>query len=215
MPATATQSAPQRKQTAQAPQRAPQGQRQNSASEKAGLATKLHALPQNAGIAIMALLLVLSLFIGNARALQRATPANFMRQSSVASIVKDRAAQAENAVSVAQRAFADGSASVSAAIDQVEAAVADFKAASSVEELSRADQTLTSAVSELAAAASSGMNNEDAQMLRRALDNFAEHGSFLRQEGRAYNAQAEKARALYEHLPTRFLLKQPGIFEGI
>lgn len=215
MPATATQSAPQLRQTAQGSQRAPQGQRQGGAPEKAGLAQKLHALPQSAGIAIMALLLVLSLFIGNARALQRATPANFMRQSSVASIVKDRAAQAENAVSVAQRAFEDGPASVSTAIDQVKTAVADFKAASTVEELSRADQTLTSAVSELASATNSSISGEDAQMLRRALDNFAEQGSFLRQEGRAYNAQAEKARALYERLPARFLLKQPGIYEGI
>ena len=215
MPAAATQSAPQRRQTAQGPQRAPQGQKQSGTTEKAGLAGKLHALPRSAGIAIMALLLVVSLFVGNARALQRATPANFMRQGSVATIVKDRAAQAENAMSVAQRAFADGSTGVSAAIDQVKAAVADFKSASTVEELSRADQTLTSAVSELAAAANGGASGEDAQMLRRALDNFAEQGSFLRQEGRTYNAQAEKARALYERLPARFLLRQPGIFEGI
>ena len=196
MPAAATQSAPQRRQSAHTPQSAPQGH--NAAPEKTGLAQRLHALPQSAGIAIMALLLAVSLFIGNARALQRATPPSFMRQGSVATIVKDRAAQAENAVSVAQRAFAGGSVGVSSAIDQVNAAVRDFRGASTVEALSRADQTLTSAVSELAAVANGGMSGEDAQMLRRALDNFAEQGSFLRQEARAYNQRAEKALKLYE-----------------
>ena len=52
-------------------------------------------------------------------------------------------------------------------------------------------------------------------MLSRAADNFAEQGSFLRQEARAYNQQAEKAEKLYESLPAKFLLRQPDLYEGI
>ena len=52
-------------------------------------------------------------------------------------------------------------------------------------------------------------------MLTRAADTFAEQGSFLRQEARAYNQKAEKAEKLYEKLPTRFLLSQPDMYEGI
>ena len=212
MPAAATQSAPQRK--AVSPQRASQKQ-QNAPEQKPGMAARLRDLPQAAGIAIMALLLVVSLFVGNARALQKATPANFLKRQSVTSIVEDRAAQARNAVSVAERAFGDGSQRVQDAVAQVNGALSDFEGAKDVRDLSRADQTLTSAVSELAAAANGGMNGEDAQMLQRALDNFAEQGSFLRQEARAYNQQAEKALKLYESLPAKFLLGRPGIYEGI
>ena len=49
----------------------------------------------------------------------------------------------------------------------------------------------------------------------RAADDFAEQGSFLRQEARAYNKQAEKAEALYEKLPTKFVLPEPDVYEGV
>ena len=62
-----------------------------------------------------------------------------------------------------------------------------------------------------------GRNGEAAaaDALTRAADTFAEQGSFLRQEARAYNQKAEKAEKLYEKLPTRFLLSQPDMYEGI
>ena len=34
-------------------------------------------------------------------------------------------------------------------------------------------------------------------------------------KARAYNQKAEKAEKLYEKLPTRFLLSQPDMYEGI
>ena len=49
----------------------------------------------------------------------------------------------------------------------------------------------------------------------RAADTFAEQGSFLRQEARAYNEKAEKAERLYEKLPTKFVLPEPDVYEGI
>ena len=52
-------------------------------------------------------------------------------------------------------------------------------------------------------------------MLTRAADTFSEQGSFLRQEARAYNEQAQKAETLYEKLPTKGLLAQPDMYEGI
>ena len=52
-------------------------------------------------------------------------------------------------------------------------------------------------------------------MLTRAADSFAEQGSFLRQEARTYNKKAEKADRLYDRLPTKFLLTEPDMYEGI
>ena len=51
--------------------------------------------------------------------------------------------------------------------------------------------------------------------MQRAADTFAEQGSFLRQEARAYNEKAKKAERLYERLPTRALLPAPDMYEGI
>lgn len=88
----------------------------------------------------------------------------------------------------------------------------EFRHARTAQEISRADQTLTAAVSELTTAALSG---EDARSMMRAADSFAEQGSFLRQEARAYNEQAKKAEALYEKLPAKFVLPEPDVYEGI
>ena len=52
-------------------------------------------------------------------------------------------------------------------------------------------------------------------MLQSAADDFTEMGSFLRQEARSFNEQAEKAEALYEKLPTKFLFAEPDVYEGI
>ena len=49
----------------------------------------------------------------------------------------------------------------------------------------------------------------------RAADDFAEQGRFLRQEARAFNEKALKAEALYEKLPTRFVLSEPDVYEGM
>ena len=54
--------------------------RQAPQKESGSLKEKLYALPQAAGIALMMAMLVLSLFIGNFRALQSATPKAFLRQ---------------------------------------------------------------------------------------------------------------------------------------
>ena len=84
--------------------------------------------------------------------------------------------------------------------------------AKTAQAISRADQALTAAVSELTTASLSG---EEERSMLRAADDFAEQGSFLRQEARAYNKQAEKAEALYEKLPTKFVLPEPDVYEGV
>ena len=71
---------------------------------------------------------------------------------------------------------------------------------------------MTAAVSRLTTAQLAG---EDARSMMRAADDFAETGSFLRQEARSFNEQAEKAEALYEKLPTKFLLAEPDVYEGL
>ena len=200
MAAQQTQHNAEKKAPAGAPknQHAPQ-------QENGSLREKLYALPQAAGIAIMIATLVLSLFIGNFRALQNATPKAFLRQGDVKSIVEDRIDAAMNVASVADRL---GLGEVQTVYHAAEA----LEEAKTARDISRADQQLTAAVSRLTTAPLSG---EDARSMMRAADNFAEMGSFLRQEARAYNEKAEKAEKLYEKLPTKFILPEPDLYEGV
>ena len=174
-------------------------------AKKQGLRETLHHLPAAAGIAIMAVLLVVSRFVGNFRALQRVTPKDFLRQGDVKSIVEDRITAANNVVSVANRLGLEGT-------QAAQNAIKDFERAKSARDISRADQALTAAVSALTTAQLSG---EDARSMMRAADDFAEQGSFLRQEARSYNQKAQKAEKLYDGLPTKFILPEPDRYEGI
>ena len=178
-----------------------------SPAQKKGFKEKLHALPQAAGIVVMTGLLVLALFVGNFRALQRATPRAFIQQGDVRSIIEDRIDSAENVLTIARRAGLDD-----ALIFEAENAINSLEGAKTAREISRANQTLTGAVSELTAAENLG---QDAGYMQRAADEFAELGSFLRQEARAYNEKAEKAVRLYEKLPTKFMLSRPDVYEGL
>lgn len=197
--------------TRQAPAQAPQRASANTpkrGEEKKG--RPLAGLSQAAGAAIMVVLLVASLFVGNFRALQRATPKAFLRQGDVASIIEDRLDAAGNAQMVAMRAQLDA-----LLTDPVTEAITALEQAKTARDISRADQKLTAAVSEMVAEAKDRLDSENRTMLQSAADDFAEQGSFLRQEARSFNQQAEKAEALYEKLPTKFLLAQPDVYEGI
>ena len=173
-------------------------------TQKGGLKERLHMLPKAAGIAIMAVLLAGSLFVGNFRALQNATPKDFIRQGDVKSIIEDRVDAAMNVASVAERMGGD--------VQAVRNAAEALEEAKTARDISRADQELTAAVSRFTAMELEG---EDARSMMRAADEFAEMGSFLRQEARAYNEKAEKAEKLYDSLPTKFVLAQPDVYEGI
>ena len=198
--AAATQQAPQ--------QQAPQNQARKS--ERPPLMGALQGLSRTAGIAILAVLLVVSLFVGNFRALAGATPKDFLRQGDVQSIIEDRLAAANNALTVAERAQLDET-----YYEGVKSAIAAMEEADTAREISRADQALTAAVSQMVVEATDQLDSENRTMLQRAADNFAEQGSFLRQEARSYNEKALKAEELYEKLPTRFVLAQPGVYEGL
>ena len=191
----------------QAKQNAPGAQNTAPVQEKENRAGALANLPQAAGVAVMALLLIASLFVGNFRALQRATPKDFLRQGDVKSIVGDRLDAAGNAKMVAMRAQLD-----QLLLDPVDNAMDALEEAKTAREISRADQALTAAMAELTGAALEG---EEARNMLRAADIFAEQGSFLRQEARAYNKKAEKAEEVYEKLPTKFLLAEPDVYEGL
>ena len=197
--------------TQQAPQRAPKtADRKAQQKKPEGVKEKLGRIPRAAGMAIMAVLLVVSLFVGNFRALQNATPTAFMRQGDVKSIVEDRIDAAQNVQTVAQRAGLNA-----ALLDAVDDAVDAMAGAKTARDISRADQDLSAAVSELIDQAGDALSGENLTMLTRAADSFAEQGSFLRQEARAYNKEAEKADRLYDSLPTKFLLSEPDMYEGI
>lgn len=206
MPAMAAQQPP--KKTAEEYKRT-NGKKQNAhldtSSKKNGMKEKLHDLPRAAGMAVMAVLLIASLFIGNFRALQNVTPKAFLRQGDVRSIVEDRIDAANNVLSVAARL---GLGDVQAAHNAINA----LEGAKTAREISRADQALAAAISMLTTAELSG---EDARSMMRAADDFAEQGSFLRQEARTYNEKAQKAEKLYDGLPTKFLLPEPDVYEGV
>ena len=211
MPASATQTKPATSpRMSKPPVQAKTAQTPSPNAQNKDIRQKLHALPQAAGIAALALLLVVSLFVGNARALQKATPRAFLKQGDVSSIVEDRATQARNAMTVAERAGLSDE-----TMNAARQAVSAFEDAKTARELSRADQTMTSAVSEMVASASAKLEGENQTMLARAADLFAEQGSFLRQEARSFNQKAERAKKLYERLPTRFVLSEPDVYEGI
>ena len=200
--AAATQQAPKA-----APEKAAAGGAVHDNREKA---SALYSLPQAAGIAILAALLVLSLFVGNFRALSGATPGDFLRQGDVKSIVEDRIDAATNAKTVALRAGID-----ELLIDPVEDAIYAMENAKTAREISRADQDLTAAVSGMILEAKEKLDGEGQTMLQTAADDFAEMGRFLRQEARSYNEKAKKAEALYEKLPTKFVLPEPDVYEGM
>ena len=193
----------------QAKQNAPGAQKAAPVQEKEN-GGALYNIPQAAGIAIMALLLIASLFVGNFRALQRATPKDFLRQGDVKSIVEDRLDAAGNAMTVARRAGLDEE-----VFDSVNNLIHAMEEAKTAREISRADQDLTAAVSEMVYAAGERLDSENRTMLQSAADDFAERGSFLRQEARSFNEQAEKAEALYEKLPAKFMLAEPDVYEGL
>ncbi|MCI7736230.1 MAG: hypothetical protein MSL26_03675 [Clostridiales bacterium] len=194
----------------QAQRKAPQTPKTGNQKKQESPKEKLYRLPRAAGIAILAALLVVSLFVGNLRALQNATPTAFLRQGDVKSIVEDRIDAAQNAQTVAQRAGLDA-----ALLDAVDNAVRSMESAKTAREISRADQALSAAVSEMIDQAGDALGGENLTMLTRAADSFAEQGSFLRQEARTYNKKAEKADRLYDRLPTKFLLTEPDMYEGI
>ena len=117
---------------------------------------------------------------------------------------------AGNALTVARRAGLDETIYTS-----VENAADALEDAKSARDISRADQALTAAVSVMIDDAGKKLGGEDKTMLTRAADDFAEQGSFLRQEARSYNEDALEAEKLYEMLPTKFILPQPDVYEGI
>jgi len=186
-----------------APENMPKQERENKGNPLANI-------PRAAGIAIMIVLLIASLFAGNFRALQRATPRDFLRQGDVRSIVEDRLDAAGNAMTVARRAGLDGE-----VYERVDNLIHAMEDAETAREISRADQDLTAAITEVIIAAGERLDSENRTMLQSAADDFAEQGSFLRQEARRFNEQAEKAEALYEKLPTKFLLSEPDVYEGL
>ena len=196
--------------TQQAPEKAPYRAPASNNRVKEEKVSALARIPRAAGMAIMALLLVISLFAGNFRALQRATPKDFLRQGDVKTIVEDRLDAAGNVLTVARRAGFDEDVynSVSNIINEMESAEYAW-------EIGLVDQDLTAAVSELVVAAKERLDDEGRTMLMSAADDFAEQGSFLRQEAREFNEKAEEAMELYEKLPTKFLWEEPDMYLGL
>lgn len=203
MAAYATQRAPQETKSA------PRSQTPKT-PEKKGFKEKLHDLPQAAGMAIMVVLLALSLVVGNARALQSAAPKDFIRQGDVQEIIEDRVTAAGNALMIAKRAGLSDT-----VYTDVQNACDRLEKEKTARGISEANESLTTAVSDMAVQAGDSLDAENKRLLQSALDDFTEQGSFLRQEARSYNKEAEKAEAVYEKLLLRFLFDEPDVYTGV
>lgn len=199
---------PQRQSAGRA-QKAPQ-QAPKQGKKMTGALGKLYNLPVKAGIAALVLLCVLALPVGNMRALQNATPKDFIRWGDVESIVEDRLDAAGNVITAASRA--DG---VDEQVALLEETIEGMRPQDTAQQISRYDQQLQTQVTALADAARDGLDAEGQTMLQRALDDFTEQGNFLRQEARDFNDKADKAVEIYESLPLRALFVEPDYYEGI
>lgn len=186
------------------------GKKPEQNKEKKGLMQGLQNLPVPAGIAALVICCALALPVGNMRALQNATPKDFLRQGDVQSIVVSRTVAADNAMTTAKRAG-----NIDEEMGDVQAAIAQMSEAETAREISRADQALQLAVSQMADAARDGLDAEGRTMLQRALDDFTEQGNFLRQEAREYNEKAEEAQKVYDGLLLRGLFDEPDRYEGL
>ena len=196
MTATATQKKEPVKQTA--------GQTSQKQPEKE---TKI--VPHTLGIAVMVVLLVLSLVVGNFRALQNATPSSFLKQGDVATIIDQRSASASNVAKVLEQIGTSKT-----ELDAIRSKADELKKAKTARSISIVNQELQAVVSDAVGAATGG-TSENQRMLSRAADNFTEEGNFLTQEGMQYNEKAEKARKVYDGLLMKFMLPQPDVYEGL
>jgi len=191
---------------AAAAQKAPETKQNQNA--KASAQKQAPKVSQPVGIAVMVVLLVMSLIVGNGRALSKATPKAFLRQGEVASLLQDRVNGARNAETVAKRADLE-----TTLYSEVETAASALSSAKTAREVSRADQKLMTAVGDMVSAAS-GYFGQNAD-LTRAMDTYNDAGNMLRQEARAYNQAAEKAKKVHDGLPFGFLFGEPDYYEGI
>ena len=191
---------------AAAAQKAPETNRKENT--KAQVRNQAPKITQGVGIAIMVVLLAVSLAVGNGRALSKATPKAFLRQGDVAALLQERVNGAKNAETVSKRA--DLETTIYTAVDTAASALT---AAKTAREVSRADQQLSTAVGDMVSAASGylGQNSD----LTRAMDTYNDAGNMLRQEARAYNQAADRAKKVYDALPLRFLFSEPDYYEGI
>jgi hypothetical protein len=167
----------------------------------------LARIPYGLGIALCVVILAISLLAGNARALSSAT-GEAMQRWQVQEYVSGRIGEARNLLTLCDRygISAELTAALSSAADQLASAGKD------IADTVAYNQQLETAASNVAAALlESDLSGADEKSLARVMDDFREQGNFLRQQAREYNQKAQDALALYNKLPTRFLLKAPEI----
>lgn len=166
----------------------------------------LEKIPYAAGIALCVAMLIVSLFAGNARALS-AAKSEAMEAWTVSEYVSGRVGEARNLLTLCERN--DISPELTQALKDASDALS--KAANGgVSEVVTLNQQLETAASNASAALLSGkLSASDERALSSTMDDFREQGNFLRQQAREYNEKAADALALYNKLPTKFLLSAP------
>ncbi len=190
--------------------RAPEPKKTGAQQAKAGQSPEKAAVSRPMGIGIMVVLLCLSLVAGNWRALQKATPPSFLRQGEVASVLKNRDTAAANVLTVARRADLDPT--FYSAVEDARKALSAAKTARAV---SGADQQLMAAVGDAAGSAMGLLSASDQKLITGEMDTFNDEGNILRQEARAYNEKAEKAKKVYDGLLLKALFAAPDVYEGL
>lgn len=170
----------------------------------------LEGIPFTMGIVICVAVLCVSLLVGNARSLGAAT-SEAMKEWDVAYLVEDRVGQAKNLLKLCERN--DISQEL---VDALKSSSNDLDHADGVADTMRKNDALQTAASNVSSALlASGMSTSDEKSLSSVMDEFAEQGNMLRYQAREYNEHALEALALYEKLPTKFLLPRPDYVQGL
>lgn len=179
------------------------------AAKKHGkLSQLLEKIPYAAGIALCVILLCASLVAGNARALSAAT-SKAMDAWEVSEYIDGRVGEARNLLTLCERNGV--SQELAAALEDAINALDDANARD-VSAVISGNQALETAASNVSAALLAGnLSASDEKALSSTMDDFREQGNFLRQQARAYNAEAADALTLYNKLPAKFLLPRPAV----
>lgn len=172
---------------------------------------KLHEMPQLAGIALMVIILVLSVLVGNWRTLF-----NLEREAEksldIGEFVEERIAQASNLLTIAGR-YSDISAQNVQALQNAQQGLREAKGAT---QISEADASLQDSFLVVQSALNrQPLSDMDKDLLQGVVDNFYGAGNRMRQRGKEYNLLIDHAKRVWRMLPFRFLLGEPQGYLGI
>lgn len=173
---------------------------------------RLFMMPFAWGNILCILILLVALYVGNARTL-----ANVVAQAeqtlAIESLVQERAGQASNLMKITSR-YEGVPNQNSEVLGAARQALLEAKGPRAI---SLANLSLADAMDMMAKALQEqpALTQSDRALIQTVMDSFGSYGNQIRQMGRSYNRQAAHAMDVYNKLPLHSLLPPPQLFEGI